>query len=72
MDEEKDGDKLPSAEEDEEKSEQYIEFQIVFPNARSDKKSLLLEEKAFLVPANNDYKGKLTLWSFQGSEAAMR
>ena len=40
-----DGDKLPSAEEDEEKSEQYIEFQIVFPNVRSDKKSLLLEEK---------------------------
>ena len=30
---------------DEEKSEQYIEFQIIFPNARSDKKSLLLEEK---------------------------
>ena len=30
---------------DEEKSEQYIEFQIVFPNVRSDKKSLLLEEK---------------------------
>ncbi len=34
---------------DEEKSEQYIEFQIVFPNVRSDKKSLLLEEKVARV-----------------------
>ena len=36
---------MPSAKEDEEKSEQCLEFQIVFPNARFDKKSLLLEEK---------------------------
>ena len=30
---------------DEEKSEQYIEFQIVFPYVRANGKSLLLEEK---------------------------